>query len=167
MNETKFPTHSVKGILLHKGQRVQTQKLKFHCPKGENPNAIARQTLTEYVSQIRSREPYTIQEFEIKELPAPKLGAKLNEQHDYVTLRATFLDGVLNMTTSFSGFKMSGDFINNPLTDQLFEKIRSWEKQEEMNVVKVMKDFLKEAQESKTLEEFVQKASAILDKTKK
>jgi hypothetical protein len=49
----------------------------------------------------------------ISALPQPKTGVTINEQHDYITVRAVFADGSVNMTWSWNGERVSGRGIDS------------------------------------------------------
>ena len=56
-------------------------------------------------------------------MPTAKVGAKLNVQHDYVMLTATFSDGTFRYTTARYSEKMSGSLVNSPSAKAAFRNI--------------------------------------------
>lgn len=154
-----FPNYSVAGILIDKlGRKCRTQKLKFFCEES-TPQDKKEEIAKDVVGKAfcSGRNPDTIESITIAKLPPVKLGAKLNNQHDYMTLTANFLDGTLRFTTSYGGFKVSGDFVGNPLGSQLMKKWSVLEKQPGKKIGEKMEELRKLASESKTMEEFMGK----------
>lgn len=156
-----YPTHQVKGVFVQNGQRIQTQKIKFIG--GDDPEKAGRATIETYLTQGRRNKPFEIEKVEVTKLKAPKLGAKLNKQHDYVTLTATFLDGTARITSSWGGFKVSGDFIRHPATDKLFAASFAYEKRTKKNVAGALEQLLPLANSSKEFTEFVKKTQKTLE----
>jgi|GEM_PF-6782751 len=151
-----YPTHSVVCVFVEKGVRIQTGKIKF--VGGTDIDASARAAANKYLSSMKRRVPYSIESLTVKPLPAPKLGAKLNKQHDYVSLRAVFLDGTITMTTSWGGLKASGDFVRHPDSDRLFDAACAYEKRHKCNVVGVMEALCADANSCHEFFAFVDKA---------
>lgn len=112
-------THRYELIVkLASGKRVRA-KGKVSVPAGKPDNAIAIADITRWLD--KAEQPFTAEgSAKFFKLPIPKVGAKLNTQHDYLTLRATFADGTtLNLTTSRNGTKTSGSALDNPLSRPL------------------------------------------------
>lgn len=159
-----YPNHKVMGVFTKKEVKIRTQWIKFHCAENVDPDASARETMEKYLAKISGKAPFAIIGIEIKKLPEVKLGAKLNKQNNYITLRATFLDGELKLTSSWGGLKLSGDFVGNPATKELFSEICAWEKRNlGANIARRMDDLCEVAQKSKTLVEFVEGTSKLLN----
>lgn len=157
-----YPTHQVVCVFIENGQRIHTGKIKFFG--GADVDASARAAAVATLEGFKRKYPYTIDSLTVKPLPAPKLGAKLNKQHDYVSLRAVFLDGTITMTTSWGGLKSSGDFIRRPESDKLFDAALAYEKRTKKNVVGVMDALCADANACKDFAAFVEKAIATMDK---
>jgi len=158
-----LPTHHATGHFKDKGFQVRTGKIKFHCPAGGDPQKHGEETIAKYLSDPKPRPGIVMERVDVKPLAPPKLGAKLNKQHDYVTLRATFPDGVLSMTSSWGGFKITGDFVSRPETRAIFQATQTWERKTKRNVAQKMDDLLILAQASKTYPEFCEKLQKKLE----
>lgn len=154
---TVYPTHEVFGIFNDGRNRVRTEKIKFH--PGEQPlEEAGRKVVENYLGQHKRKQPPVIESVTVTVLKAPKLGAKLNNQHDYVSLRAVFLDGKLNLTTSWGGMKMSGDFLRRPESNILFDAAGAYEKRTKRNLVGVMDELCNLAIANKDFASFCTKA---------
>lgn len=108
-------THSATARIRNEDTRRQgrVSPFKFVVQPGEDAKQVAERELRARFARWLVEYP-TIVELTVKALPKPKLGVKLNKQHDYVTLTATFADGVFRFTTSWGGSKVSGDFVGTP-----------------------------------------------------
>lgn len=160
---TTIPTHQVKAIFNQNGQHIQTSKIKFRHEGDEPVEATARTVVIKFLTSLHKKpKPFTIETLQVTALKPAKLGAKLNKQHDYISLKATFLDGSMTLTSSWGGIKLSGDFVGHPATKEIFDASIVYEKRTKKNMASAMDPLLETAQSVKTFEEFSLKAQGVL-----
>jgi len=153
-----YPNHTVTAILTDsRGIRARTGKIKFYAdPQAsqENKETAAREEVERHFCRSKSRNPSTVTSLTLAKLAPPKLGAKLNEQREYITLRATFLDGTLSFTTSYRGISVAGDFIHDKIASDLIQLVSQLEKTDNRKAGERMHWLCELAKASKTLQEF-------------
>lgn len=134
-----IPTHSVVAIIKKtaNGQRLRTQAMKFAVAPGAD-QATMDAAATIALDPFLKRGGYTVESLTIKALKPAKHSVKVNEQHEYITTTAIFLDGRLNLTVSFGGVRMSGDFNSHPLATPVFRAFDKLTKQPTPNSVGMM-----------------------------
>ena len=158
-----YPNHSVTAIVIDsRGQRARTSKQKFFAEPNSSfveKDKLAREKVSEIFCNPKAKNPNTIESITITKLPPVKLGAKLNSQHEYISLTANFLDGTLRFTTSYGGYKISGDF-HGPEASALIRKWKIIEGKGKKDMGEKMEDLRRLAHESKTMAEFLEKIPA-------
>lgn len=141
-------THSYTATLLNKGQLFKAPTQKVTVKPGQDAEQVCREHLTQLCGT-----KYTIHTIKVSSLANQKpikKSVRLNEQHDYITLTATFPDGVARLTASRSGCKASGDLAVNRPTIQAFSRLLRHH-----TPVAVMKALKELAERSPTGESFI------------
>ena len=109
MNKKTHRTTTIVAISTGKQYRLRRLQLA-----GKDEAALNAAIVSTLDSNKLPTTGYTIvKRGPISALPQPKTGVTINEQHDYITVRAVFADGSVNMTWSWNGERVSGRGIDS------------------------------------------------------
>ena len=86
-------------------------------------------------------------------LPTPKVGVSLLEKHEYVTLTVVLPEGRLNLTTSYSGEKMSGSLMRHSKARSFFHAFSNAIVNRSITIEELMKNLAEKAKKVATADE--------------